>query len=512
MTFVSDRKRIAKNTVFLYIRMLFVMIIAFYTSRVILQSLGAVDYGIYNVVGGIVLMMAFIIGPLNGTTMRFLTVELGRNHVNGLSRIFACTLNIHIVIGIITILLGETIGLWFFYEKLIMPPERMETAFWVYQFSIITAVFTFTQIPYSATLTAHENMSIYAYVGLYEAISNLIIAFLISISEWDKLLLYALLIMLNKVAILIFYRIYTGYHYQECHFHLFWDKKLYSQIISYAGWNLFGGLAVVSEGQGINILLNVFFGPIVNAARAIAVQIQSAVTMFVQNILTAVKPQVIKNYANKQYSEMYNLAFQTTKYSYYLLFLIILPIMTDIEVILEIWLGKSVPEQTDIFVMIVLVTTLVNSIDQTFLMTFHAIGKVKFGNIVGGSFMIMSLPICYFVLKYDNPSYSVFIVIFLINLLSTIFDFFLVHYYIWFSVSSFIKETLIPMIIFTILSLLTPFLIIYFFDESILRLVLNILISDLVSLFVIWFFGINRYERSLLKHFVVEKILKFKHI
>lgn len=506
--FQSDRKRIAKNTMFLYIRMLLVMLIAFYTSRVILQALGASDFGVYNVVGGIITMMAFIVGPLNSTTMRFLTYALGQNDLKKLRETFACTLNIHIGVGLLTILIGETIGLWFFYNKLVIPDERMMVAFWVYQFSIITAFFEFTQIPYSATITSHENMSVYAYVGLYEAFSRLAIAIGITYVTWDKLWMYAFLMMLNKIAVLLFYRYYTSKRYEECNFRFFWDKVMYKRIISYAGWNIFGGLAVVSQGQGVNILLNMFFGPIVNAARAIVIQIQSAVTMFVTNFLTAVRPQVIKNCANKQYDEMYRLTFDTTKYSYFLMLLLIVPICSEIDGILRLWLGDAVPEHTSMFARLVLVTALFNTVDQSLLMVFHAYGRVKFGNIVGGTFMILTLPICYVIFKMGGiPEYA-FVVILIINITGLIFDFLLIRHYIYFSIGHFVRNVLAPVIGVTIFAIMVPLTLNNLLESSYSRMVINVMLSEVVTMFVIWLIGLRQHERQMIFVLVKKKFSK----
>ena len=487
--------------------MLLVMIIAFYTSRVILQTLGASDYGIYNVVGGVVLMMAFITGPLNGATMRFLTYELGENDFDKLTKVFSCTLNIHIVFGLFMVFLAETVGLWFFYEKLVIPEERISIAFWVYQFSIITLFFDFTQIPYSSSITAHENMSVYAYVGLYEAVSKLVIVYLIQLSSWDKLLIYALLLMLNRVGVVLFYRIYTLRKYRECRFRFFWDKLLYRRIVSYAGWNIFGSLAVVCEGQGINMLLNIFFGPIANAARAISFQIEMAIKQLVNNFMMAVRPQIIKNYAARRYEEMYKLTFETTKYGFFLMYVIILPIIFEMDSILKLWLGDTVPENTTIFAVVILITSLINTIDQSFLMSFHAIGKVKFGNIVGGSFMMLSIPIAYYFLYIGNHPVSVFIVVLVINIISTAFDFLLIHYYVPFEIKGFVKFTLIPMISVAIISLLIPSFITYEIPPSLSRLILNFISTFIFSLVIIWIIGLRSDERKM----IVGLIKKYIH-
>lgn len=312
------------------------MLVAIYTSRVILDVLGASDYGIYNVVGGVVSMMSFLNSALGASSSRFLTYELGRRDQDKLNRTFSASLNLHISVALIVFIVGETLGLWFFYEKLVIPNDRIVAAFWVYQFSIITTMISFTQVPYNASLISHENMSIYAYVGLYEAISKLSIVYLLTISPIDKLIFYGLLLMLNSVGIQLFYRFYTTKRYEECRFRIVKEKSLYKTLLGYSGWDLFGNVAIICQGQGINILLNIFFGPVVNAARAIAFQIQNAVSMFVGSFLTAVRPQVVKNLAEDNTSEMYRLTFSAAKFAYLLMLALVLPVCFEINFILTL--------------------------------------------------------------------------------------------------------------------------------------------------------------------------------
>ncbi len=419
----TSNKTIAKNTMFLYIRMFIVMVVTFYTSRVILAVLGASDYGIYNVVGGIVTMMAFLNGALSSSSSRFLTYELGTGNMEQLKKTFSASLNLHICVALLVLIVGETVGLWFFYEKLVIPDERMNAAFWVYQFSIITTMVNFTQVPFNASLIAHENMSVYAYVGLYEALSKLIIVYLLQIAPFDHLIIYALLLMLNTVGIQLFYRIYTSRKYNECRFNLVTDKTIYKKLLGYSGWDLFGGVAVICQSQGINILLNLFFGPVVNAARAITFQIQGALNQFVTNFLTAVRPQVVKSFAADDYHRMYSLTFSAAKYSYLLMLALMLPLCFEISFVLKIWLGDNVPENTYEFTLIVMITYLMETFHSASLMSYHAIGRIKTGNIVGGTLMILALPLSYISLKIGYPAYSVFIVIFCVNFIQMFFDY-----------------------------------------------------------------------------------------
>lgn len=502
----SSNKTIAKNTAFLYVRMLVIMVVTFYTSRVILRVLGASDYGIYNVVGGVVTMMSFLNSALGSSSSRFLTYALGKGNMTDINNTFSASLNLHLGVALLVLIFGETIGLWFLYEKMIIPEERMNAAFWVFQFSIITTMINFSQVPYNATLIAHENMSIYAFVGLYEAFAKLAIAYLITISPIDNLIFYAFLLMVNTIGIQMFYRYYTAKHYDECHFRLIKDRKLYKTLLNYSGWELFGGVAVVTQGQGINILLNIFFGPVVNAARAIAVQIQSAVMMFVHNFLTAVRPQVVKSMADNETERMYSLTFYAAKFAYLLLLAIVLPLCFEINFVLHIWLGDNVPEGTSIFAVIVLITYLMETFHLASLMTYHAIGKINIGNTVGGTLMISSLPIAYVLLKIGLPAYSAFLAIFAVNFIQMLFTWWLLHHYVYFSYKTLILKVYYPTIFITLLVSIIPFFLINMLEDGWLRFLLIIILSEFSLLILSYYIGLTANERFKFRALAISKI------
>lgn len=502
----TSNKTIAKNTAFLYVRMLVVMVVAFYTSRVILQVLGAEDYGIYNVVGGIVTMIGFINGALGASSSRFLTYELGKCNRQRLNSTFSASLNLHICVALLVLIIGETIGLWFFYEKLVIPQDRVTAAFWVYQFSIITTMINFTQVPFNATLIAHENMSIYAYVGLYEAFSKLAIVYLITVSPIDRLVFYALLLMLNQAGIQFFYRYYTAKRYEECRFRLVRDKQIYKTLMGYSGWDLFGGVAAVCQGQGINILLNIFFGPVVNAARAIAVQVQGAISMFVTNFLMAVRPQVVKSFAEGNTRKMYSLTFYAAKFSYMLMLALVLPICFEMDFLLKLWLGKNVPDFTNIFAVIVLLTYLMETFHSASLMSYHAIGRIRTGNIVGGTLMMAALPISYFMLKADYPAYSVFWAIFIVNFMLMIFGWWIIHRYVSFSYYDLITKVYLPSILVTVCGLIVPLILVNIMDEGWPRLITLVVSAEIVLLISTFYIGLNREERLKVVSLVNKKL------
>lgn len=482
------------------------MAVSLYTSRVILKVLGAEDYGIYNVVGGIVTIMAFLNGALSASTSRFLTYELGKGSLERLKETFSASLALHIGVALLVLLVGETVGLWFLYEKLVIPDGRFNAAFWVYQFSILTTMVNFTQVPYNASLIAHENMSVYAYIGLYEATTKLAIVYLIYLSPIDNLIFYSLLLMLNTCAIQFFYRVYTSKKYEECHFHFIKDRKLYKILMSYSGWDMFGGLALVCQGQGINILLNMFFGPVVNAARAIAIQVQGGVQMFVQNFLVAVRPQVVKSYAEDNIDRMYSLTFSAAKFSYLLMLALILPICFEIDFILQLWLGGMAPSETKSFVVIILITYLMETYHLASLMSYHAIGKIKLGNIVGGSLMISALPLGYVVLKMGVPAYSVFIVIFIVNLTQMFWGWIIVHRYVTFSYLDLVRKVYVPTTIITTISVIAPLVIKNAMPQGWLRFIVLTAVTEIFILLPAYFIALNKSERLKLQNLIMNKI------
>ena len=506
---VTSNKTIAKNTAFLYFRMLIVMVVTFFTARVILKSLGVEDYGIYNVVGGVVSFMTFMSGALSGSTSRFLTYELGKGSIDRVEKTFAASLNLHICVALLILLFGESIGLWFFYEKLVIPGERMEAAFWVYQFSLLTTMINITQAPYNAVIIAHENMSIYAYIGVYEAISKLIITFLIMFSPIDKLVFYALLLALNQVGIQLFYRYYTYRKYQECHFSIVRDVEFYKPLINYTGWELFGGVAFVSQNQGVNILLNLFFGPVVNTARAISIQIQSAVLMFSANILKAIQPSVVKSCSVRDYDRMYELTFISIKISYVIVLAMVLPIIFETKYILDIWLGDSYPEKTIIFTRLTLIYALINIVHTSQLMCVHAIGKIKYTSLIGGTLLILSLPISYLLFRIGCQPEVVLYALMFSTIGLHLVEIFVIHRYVPFSIINMIKIVYVPVIIISLLTLVFPYIIHTSVSEGILRLVYVILATEFILFPLSWYIIISKKYRSMILEILYRK---FKHV
>ena len=349
----SNKQRIAKNTIMLYIRMLLIMGVSLYTSRLVLKALGVTDYGIYNVVGGVIVSLSFLSGALASANTRYITYALGQNKRDELRKVFKILKTIQIVFAFSIFVLAETIGLWFVYEKLVIPECRMVAALWVYQFTIISFIISILSVPYNALIISHEKMSAFAYISIYEAITKMLVVLVLPLFTWDKLMVYGLFLLFVQISIRFIYIIYCRHKFPESKTGYGWENEMGKEMLAYTWWCSFGHLAVVGYTQGLNILLNLFFGPVVNAARGIAIQVQGAVVGFCNNIQTAIDPQIIKAYAAENMGEMYKLIVLSSKFSYYIMLILAIPIMINIDYILHLWLVE-VPEYANSFIRIFL--------------------------------------------------------------------------------------------------------------------------------------------------------------
>lgn len=401
----SNNKRIAKNTIMLYIRMFISMLVGLYTSRVVLATLGVEDYGIYGVVGGVVAMMGFLNASMSGATSRFLTFELGRGDKDRLAKTFSSALIVHIAIAIIVFILAETVGLWFLCNKLNIPEGRMEAAHRVYQFSILATMLSITQVPYNATIIAHEKMDVYAYMEILNVSLKLLIVYLLTIGDFDKLKLYAVLTFAVSLIIMMIYRIYCLRHFKESRFHWVWDKEYITPLLSFSVWDLYGNLSWTVKQQGTSFVLNAFYGVALNAANGIASTVQGILMGFSSNIIMAFKPAIIKKYAVGSYEDMNRLMRFATKMALGMLMLSNFIIYIKMNYILELWL-KEVPTATVILCRYSLIMNLFSCISLILIIGFHAVGKVKLMGFINGTISILSIPLMYVMLKegfnYEN--------------------------------------------------------------------------------------------------------------
>ena len=506
----TNNKRVAKNTLFLYFRMILIMLVTLYTSRVVLAELGINDYGIYNVVGGVVLMFSFLNSCMSTATQRFLTFELGRGDTDRLKKVFAAALNIHITIGIFIIFLAETVGLWFVNEKLVIPESRMIAANWVYQFSILTFCINIIQVPYNAVLIAHEKMNVYAYISILEALLKLGIVYLLLIVSADKLIVYGVLVFAVQLIIRIVYLMYCRKHYEESRFRLFWDKALYQQMSGFAGWNLFGSVAWLMRDQGINIVLNLFFGPAINAARGVASQVSHAVMGFISNFQVALNPQITKDYATGNITGMERLSYLGIKFSFLILFTMAFPLCLNIDYVLHLWL-VDVPDYAALFIILIMIDALCGTLWGSPLMTsLAATGRIRNYQIVVSCIILCILPVGYIALKLGCDAPSVFYVSIFFTLVSGFARFLFCRSQIGYSLKKYIKDVLSPVVGVTVISLPLPvFIKCRFLEGQTLGNFISLcLITAVVTMAISWFIGLKRTERNTLISVVKNKLHK----
>ena len=390
-------KRLAKNTILLYVRMFITMIISLYTSRVILATLGVEDYGIYNVVGGFIAMFGIITATLNIAINRFLTFELGTGDKDRLKRVFSTSITIQILLSIIVIIIAETVGLWYINNVMVIPPERLVAANWCYQFSIVSCLAGLIVVPYNSTIIAHEDMSIYAFMGIFNSVFALIVAFLIGISPIDRLVFYGFLLMLCSIINFLVYMFYSKRHYEEACFRITFDKEMFRSMFGFAGWNFIGAGGYLMVMQGGNLLINYFFGPAVNAARGISNSVNTAIKQFGMNFTVALKPQITKSYASGDYNYMYNLIYRGSKLSVFMMLFISVPVLLNTPFILSVWL-KEVPDHAVLFTQLAIIYTLVEMVDGPLITTILATGKIKTYQIVEGVLQCFNLLIAWLLL------------------------------------------------------------------------------------------------------------------
>ena len=454
----SANKRIAKNTLVLYVRMLFTMGISLFTSRVILQTLGVEDYGISSVVGGVISMFTFINAAMVSSTQRYLNFELVRGDANQLRSVFSTSLQIHALIASAIIVLSETVGLWFLNEKLVIPEARMTAAMWVYQCSILSCAVSIMSTPYNAVIVAHEKMSAFAYISILDVSLKLLVVYLLVVLPFDKLIILAILNLLVQLFIRYIYTLYCHRHFPESYFQFRFNKTLFKEMFGFAGWSFWGNLAAILYTQGLNMMLNIFFGPIVNAARGIAVQVQSAVQQFVGGFQTALNPQITKNYASNNLPQMHSLMFRSARFSFLLLFFLSLPVLMETNFILTLWL-KTVPDDAVIFTQIMICISLIYTTANPCIIANQATGKVKIYQMVVGGILLLILPISYVVLKLGAPAYSVFIVHFCIESLAQFSRMYMLRKLIHLPLWQYMKNIYIPIVSTVVIAIILPLVV-----------------------------------------------------
>lgn len=480
------------------------MAVNLYTSRVILHALGVEDYGIYNAVAGVVAMFSMVSMSISGAISRFITFALGQSDDTKVARVFCTSLIIQIIIALLVVFLVEVIGVWFLNTKMTIPPGRVLAANWLLQIALITFVFNLWSTPYNACLIAHEKMNAFAFIGIFEGCANLGVAFLVRYAPFDKLIYYALLMCLVAIITRVVYALYCKKHFAECSLRWAFDKSLFKEMFSFAGWNFIGATSGLLRDQGINILFNVYYGPVVNAARGLAMQIQAAVSKFSQSFFTAVKPQIMKSYASTYYDEAHNLVMRSSRLGFLLLMFLIVPILSETEFVLNIWLDE-VPEHTVAFVRIILLCTLVDSMSHPLMELMFATGNIKKYQIVVGSVNLLNFPIAWLVLHFGGSSEMAQATIIIFSLVALLLRVIMLKSMTGFPVRSFLITTVLRCFLLLLLPIISSVFVLKFLNYGALRFCISILVIEGIIIGTTFCFGLNRAERG----FIVNKINSF---
>ena len=504
----SNNKRIAKNTVFLYAQMLLGMIVSLFTARIILQALGIEDFGLNNVVGGVITLFSIVTAVLNSATSRFLTVELGKDDAVAMRKVYKNSLSLYLLLALFVLLLEETVGLYLVNRTLSIPDDRIFACNFLYQTIVLSSIVSLFVVPAGSLIIAYEKMDIYAYLGVGEIISKCLVVYIVMISPCDKLMSLAFLNLLIFFVIATIKILYCKKSFSEVFsFSLGWNKSLIRSMLGFSFWNLIGSAAYILRIQGINILINVFFGPIVNAANAIAYQVNSAVNSFVTNFSTAVNPQITKTCASEQYEQMKNLIFRSGKFTYYMLMMLCFPILFETDFILHLWLGDNVPEYTVIMTRIVLLISMVETFTYSIGCAVNATGNVKYYQLVICTIMLLIFPITWVLFKMGFPPYCGLIV-YLITSISALFArFFFMEKLLDISPVEYTKKVYSHTILVSILSLIIPSMLCYYLNDGWLRLIIVFITVEVVNSVVIWTVGLDNNEKSFLLS-IINKLLK----
>lgn len=495
---ISNNKRIAKNTLFLYFRMLFMMAISLYTNRIVLDKLGVTDFGIYNVVGGVVVMLGFLSGCMSNSVQRYLSYEIGKGDKERVNKIFNVSIFVHVSIAIVVFILMEGVGLWYLNTHMNIPFCRMDAANWVFQCSLLTTLFSIMQVPYNAMIIAKEKMSIYAYISILEVSLKLLVVYFLAIGTFDRLKLYGILIMIVTISVLSIYRVYCLKSFDEAKFKFIRDWKLFKELVSFSGWNMLSEIAWTFTGPGVNLILNSFWGPAINAARGLAEQVNGAVSRFVSNFQTAVNPQLIKLYAQDSIEEMLSLLFRSTRFSFYLLYALSLPIIIEMRFILSIWL-KEVPQYTAEFCQLILICSLV-SVNSTLLPRIAwAYGRIKKYQIIVSLVLFMNFPLSYVVLKIGcSPLMTSFVAI-VVQIVVIWVRLYLVSEMVKFSKFDYFQKAILNTLCVAVSSLIAPILLKIYLPESSIGSIFIMIISVLSVSVMSFRIGMEESERTFIK-------------
>lgn len=506
-TVQTNNKRIAKNTLLLYIRTLFVMLISLYTSRVILEALGVDDYGIYQVVGGMVAMFSIISSSLSTAISRFITFEIGSGNKERLNSIFSTSVTIQITIAIIVAILTEIVGIWFMETEMQIPPERLDAARWVLHCSVITFCINLLSVPYNACIIAHEHMSAFAYISIFESIMKLVICYAVMISPIDNLVFYAILMLLLALIIRIIYAVYCHKRFEESHTKIGFDKGIFKEMIGFSSWSFFNNSAFILNNQGVNMLMNVYFGVAVNAARGIATQVEHAVLQFVNSFTTALNPQITKSYASGDLQGMHKLVCRGAKFSYFSMLFLALPIIIETEQILSVWLVE-VPAHTVAFVQLSLVMGMCDSIGNSGYTACMATGKLKRYSLVITSIGILEFPLVWIFFAMGAIPEMAYYLYIAIKVTVLIARMFLLKSMVGLKINIYMKNVFMPIIFTTIIAIILPIITYRIIEPGFIRFIVVCFVSVVSVFFATIYIGITSAERKAIVNGFIKKIIK----
>jgi O-antigen/teichoic acid export membrane protein len=503
----ANNKRIVNNTLLLYFRMILVSLVSLFTTRIMLEQLGVENFGIYNVVGGIVGFLGILNGSMTSATQRFLAFELGSGDIKSYNQVFSMLLTIFIMLALVLLIIAIAIGPWLINEFIVIPDEKRNVAIWVYYFSVVTFFVNLIAIPYMSSIIAHEKMGIYAFMSFIEVIFKLVLVYVLYISTFDKLLTYGFLTMCVAFIITMSYCAYCINNIKGCKFHFVWEKSLFRQLLNYIGWNLFGSVTTILNYQGQTLVLNLFFGPLVNAAKAISDKINSIISSFSSNFFMAVRPQIIKSYASGDHDYMFKLINRSTKFSFYLLFLVSLPLIILMQEVLAIWLGANqVTDDMVVFSQLMLVFSLVNIFESPITTLIQATGNIKKYEVIIGSCTLLLLPICYYLFWVGFPAYYSLIVLILIYAFAQIFRLQIAKQQVGMSIRNYLNSVLVPVLLSSVSSTVLSSYLCQFFPSNFPGLIYSIGTCMLITFLFVFYLGLDEYERNTSINFIKDKL------
>lgn len=506
----SNNKRLAKNSLFLSIRMVIVLAISLYTTRVVLKVLGVEDYGVYNVVCGFVAMFSFLNTSMSNGIQRFFNYELGKNGEAGANKVYCTALYIQAILAIIIVALTESIGLWYLHNKMVIPDGRMFAAEWIFQLSIMSFIFVIMQAPFTASVMAHEKMDFYAVVSILDAVLKLGIVLVLPLLLGDSLIWYGVFISLISIVNFLIYFVYSKRSFPEIKFKKGFDGSLFKSMLGFSGWNIFGSFSGVMQEQGINLVINFFFGPVVNAARGVAAQVNAGLEGFVTNITMPVRPQVVQSYACGDNRRMMNLTFSISKLSCCFLLMMAVPVSIEINYVLHIWLGENVPDYAAIFTVIILFGSLISNLNAATSNVVHATGEMKQYQFWGSLIKISSVPISFIILKaYLQPALALLTVL-VCRLAGHIVGLFIVRKLVNLSLKEYLIKVVVPILLVMVISVGFSFPFHYFMHEGFLRLIVVTVVGSTTAALSIYYIALDKNEKQLASQLLGSVLNKIK--